>query len=504
MSKTPHHPHLSSYTSASVVAPGTDVNSNNNGSNTNFLQHRKTMSLATSLFNQQDHQSNQMDLITETKDLINQLKHHPLDDSIVVEPSAASSTIATITLAPNPININTDNTNILDSNLTNNLLTSNNNTNQITSLNELPNLNLNLNLSKEQQKKLLSSVKLNDPPSLLKELLKHRHNSVNYGSSSSNKHHHSNRVAKFSCYSANTADLDDDDSDNSDSNLNNNNNNNVNIPVVIDQNGINSTVKSLNNNNNNLRRLSGRNLAKSLDREDNSVNNNNSDCLDGSTNSNNNNNNSIKSTIDIDTNLLTASLIQFESPVKRKCIIKNYRKPRFSQWKSYWLQLVGGNLLIYYPSKKIYFNKADDPNASNSRRNSNLPNDIPQQPPTQELLSQQQYRKVNFHKNPVKMHPIANWMVVCLFQDKENEILAAQQQQQQQQNQQPSQSTLSSNSTPIPEHTKFDIQLNDLNNGNMYKYRFDSLQLAKEWLEQFKLASTYHERQRPDNLIRFD
>jgi hypothetical protein len=49
-------------------------------------------------------------------------------------------------------------------------------------------------------------------------------------------------------------------------------------------------------------------------------------------------------------------LILFESPVKRKCIIKNFRKPRFSQWKSYWLQLIGGNLLIYYPIKTLMFN----------------------------------------------------------------------------------------------------------------------------------------------------
>ena len=97
-------------------------------------------------------------------------------------------------------------------------------------------------------------------------------------------------------------------------------------------------------------------------------------------------------------------------------------------------------------------------------------------------MLQQQHRKTNFHKNPCKMHPIANWMVVNLFQDKENEILNA----------------INVN------HTKFDIQLNDLNNGNMYKYRFDNLELAKFWFDQFKLAINYHERQKPDNLIRFD
>ena len=49
------------------------------------------------------------------------------------------------------------------------------------------------------------------------------------------------------------------------------------------------------------------------------------------------------------------SVIMFESPVRRKCIMKSSRKPRFSQWKSYWLQLIGGNLLIYYPMKAIMF-----------------------------------------------------------------------------------------------------------------------------------------------------
>jgi len=49
------------------------------------------------------------------------------------------------------------------------------------------------------------------------------------------------------------------------------------------------------------------------------------------------------------------SLIMFESPIKRKCLMKNSRKPRFSHWKSYWLQLIGGNLLIYYPVKSIMF-----------------------------------------------------------------------------------------------------------------------------------------------------
>ena len=230
--------------------------------------------------------------------------------------------------------------------------------------------------------------------------------------------------------------------------------------------------------------------------------------------------------------LLQTSIIQLESPIKRKCIIKNFRKPRFSQWKSYWLQLVGGNLLIYYPAKTIVFNRRDESVSSTSqRRNStnsnefytdsvssaitalaataantnttninelNIIDEELKQQQTQQLQSQLQARKIYYHKNPCKMHPIASWMVVNLYQDKENEILSAKNQ---------STGLNTTNQTQVPQqfnHTKFDIQLNDLNNGNMYKYRLDSLPLAKEWLEHFKLASTYHERQKPDNLIRFD
>ena len=126
-----------------------------------------------------------------------------------------------------------------------------------------------------------------------------------------------------------------------------------------------------------------------------------------------------------------------------------------------------------------------------------LHQEMQQQQKKERLQLQLEPKKVCYNKNPCKMHSVANWMVVNLFQDQENEIIAAAQQQQQQLNGDTTKPSL-------PIHTKFDIQLNDLNNGNMYKYRFDSLQLAKEWYEQFKLASTYHEREKPDNLIRFD
>ena len=109
-----------------------------------------------------------------------------------------------------------------------------------TNINEL-NLCLNLNLTKEQQKQMLNSVKLTDPPSLLKELLKHRshnillasNNSINNNSTSGagniangadtnprtcihhhkNSHRkssgtHSHHKNKFNCYSGNATSSD--------------------------------------------------------------------------------------------------------------------------------------------------------------------------------------------------------------------------------------------------------------------------------------------------------
>ena len=109
---------------------------------------------------------------------------------------------------------------------------------------------LNLNLTKEQQKQILNSVKLNDPPSLLKELLKHRHNigdSYNVNNNNNNvvvcQHNKSHRKSsghnhhrnKFNCYSGNATSSDCDcecDDVKSEENTNNNNsedlNNNLN------------------------------------------------------------------------------------------------------------------------------------------------------------------------------------------------------------------------------------------------------------------------------------
>ena len=291
------------------------------------------------------------------------------------------------------------------------------------------NLLINLNelndLTKEEQRKILNNVKLTDPPTnLLKELLKHRHQS-SLSSKPSLRH-------KFSCYSSSTADLDDEDDDS--------------IEPSLDESYINELTPVKN-----ISERSGRNLSSELAL----------DQLDSSETS------SVQCTL-----TSMAQIILFESPIKRKCIIKHFRKPRFSQWKSYWLQLVGGNLLIYYPAKSsLMFSKEAKRASLSAGDESNA---------AEALKTQVQNRKIFYQKNPCKMHPIASWMVVDLFEDKP-QVEAG-----------------------IHAPHKFDIQLNDLNNGNMYKYRFDSLDLAKEWLEQFKLASTYHERQKPDNLIRFD
>jgi hypothetical protein len=156
-------------------------------------QHRKTHSLANGLFI-----NPQNSLVYETKEFINELKlrHHPLDDSIVE--STGNS------VADNVINSNG--------------VDAQNGVAAASSTNGAPaacssSLNLGLSLTKEQQKQILNSVKLNDPPSLLKELLKHRHTSLHEKPQHARKtsHNHVSLKHKFSCYSSNTADLDDDD-----------------------------------------------------------------------------------------------------------------------------------------------------------------------------------------------------------------------------------------------------------------------------------------------------
>lgn len=376
-------------------------------------------------------------------------------------------------------------------------------------------LSLNLNLTKEQQKQLLNSVKLNDPPSLLKELLKYRH-SQTLTPVAKTPHHYSSLKHKFNCYSSKSADLDEDDREEdsttptpiADPNNNNNNNDQSNSTCIST-----STLTS-----------SGRlNALNSSDEE----------SSPSSSHIVHHHHHHPPPAV---------SLIQFESPIKRKCIIKNYRKPKFNQWKSYWLQLVGGNLLIYYPQKTIMFRSSStssahepspdvvvpassplthqEPTSTDNVNNLTVNNRVLSSSSAHQLLVNQQ-QKQNYHKNPCKMHQIANWMVVNLYQDLENELISqaggtspimtdrtlSNSSINNGNNNQNSTNSNSNSSSSISNNTggnKFDIQLNDLNNGNMYKYRFESLELAKEWYEKFKLATTYHERQKPDNLIRFD
>jgi len=521
-------------------------------------------------------------LKTDTIDLINDLKlKHPLDDSIV-EPDHHISNINN--------NNNSNNTGGLP-NLTASILPISGNQAQLTTNNNSINNNNNSNDNENSQSKTATTNKITDP-SLLKVVLNKRHQISNSHSSNginneNNKNHHHHQTYslknRFNCISSNTTDLEDDEEDentDTNSNVNNNNNHHKNNSETVDnqsdqinikdqqtpikvcnlsfESSVDSSKKTKNGSsktiNDTSRRLSGRNLAKSLNAENNDLtdkvdsaigihmNNNqiimtpnlsSSDLfkssLVGENNNNNNNRDDSNRTNNTDLSSLSSilgyeqhlKLILFESPVKRKCIIKNYRKPRFSQWKSYWLQLIGGNLLVYYSTKSVLstFNGL----TTNQRRNSTTSNqsyfmvdqfhldseiksidivstnsvDQQKQDKLQQLQTQLQNQKVLYNKNPCKMHPIANWMVVNLYQDKENEILA-------QIDQQTSAEHQSSTLNSSQKYNKFDIQLNDLNNGNMYKYRFDSLQLAKEWFEQFKLASTFHERQKPDNLIRFD
>jgi hypothetical protein len=96
-------------------------------------------------------------------------------------------------------------------------------------------------------------------------------------------------------------------------------------------------------------------------------------------------------------------------------------------------------------------------------------------------------KSIYFQKDACKTHQISSWMVVNTFTEKEAELNEA----------------IKNGQTKIISN-KFDIILNDLNNGNTYKFRFHTLHLAKCWLEQFQLASTFYERMKPDNLIKFD
>jgi hypothetical protein len=175
-------------------------------------QHRKSQSIASNMFS---------NLLNDTKEALNELKlkQHPLDESFELcvpsDPHLTSSSIqrgVDQTALPQIIvkspMVTASSSSASSCNNANDLL-----------INELPTL--------LQQKQLLQSVKINDPSSLLKELLKHRHNSATLSTSVSNStnqhskshhhhHHHHNHHSSLkkhlSCYYG--AELDDDSDEN--------------------------------------------------------------------------------------------------------------------------------------------------------------------------------------------------------------------------------------------------------------------------------------------------
>ena len=203
-----------------------------------------------------------------------------------------------------------------------------------------------------------------------------------------------------------------------------------------------------------------------------------------------------------------STLCYFESTVKRKCIMKNSQKPHFSQWHSYWLQLVG-NVLVYYSSKinllpstlisssststQLNNNNNTATNNTNLTSSCNSVNSDSIVCNEQYYINQQSERK-NYHKDPCKMHPIANWMVVALFQD-DCSLLSANNPNHHHHHPHPhnssnsNSSNCSNTSRESSNHStnassslrttcisgqkkRFDIQLNDLNNGNHYLHNF--------------------------------
>lgn len=201
-----------------------------------------------------------------------------------------------------------------------------------------------------------------------------------------------------------------------------------------------------------------------------------------------------------------SALCFFESAVKRKCIMKNSQKPHFSQWHSYWLQLVG-NVLIYYSSKlnllptsssSVISSNTSNLNGNNCATLTNMPttsvnsknvniltaasssNSVNSDINEQYYYTQQlQLDRKLFHKDPSKMHPIANWMVVALFQDDCSLLSATNNHNNTSSSNSSNFSNNSRNSSNNSTHAsssskttcisvskkKYDIQLNDLTNG---------------------------------------
>jgi hypothetical protein len=179
-----------------------------------------------------------------------------------------------------------------------------------------------------------------------------------------------------------------------------------------------------------------------------------------------------------------SALCYFESKVQRKCIMKNSQKPHFSQWHSYWLQLVG-NVLVYYSSKINLLPSTLTNPSINIVNNTNLASSC-NSVNSDSIVNEQYYQnkqleRRHYHKDPCKMHPIANWMVVALFQDDCSLLSANNPNNNNNNNSSSNSSNCSNTSRDSSNHSsnnsgvkstcisvqkkKFDIQLNDLNNG---------------------------------------
>lgn len=252
-----------------------------------------------------------------------------------------------------------------------------------------------------------------------------------------------------------------------------------------------------------------------------------------------------------------SNLIIFESAIKRKCIMKNSQKTHFKQWKTYWIQLVG-NTLVYYQINKlntllnINYKQQQAETIQTAILASSSSNGLNQQ--QEEVKTHLNYDCFNeiiqldrkyYHKEVFKSHTISNWMCVALFNldsqldkaksdsisvdipnsndvndydedddDSTHKPVSCLNLHSNHHNSQSTSTTTTntnnnSNSTCNSinlntNNNKFDIQLNDLNNGNIYKYRLYNYKLAKEWYLLFKQAINLLDNLRPDNLIKFE
>lgn len=93
----------------------------------------------------------------------------------------------------------------------------------------------------------------------------------------------------------------------------------------------------------------------------------------------------------------SSSKSQFEGSIERRCLLKNYKKPRMSQWKHYWLTICD-HLLYFYKEKSFIVTLRTSLNLdSESNRSS-------------------------YHEQPSKCHSISDWLIVLTEGKVSNEI----------------------------------------------------------------------------------